>query len=168
MSAGVETMTLERNGYFPNSELPVLVYRGAVAQPVTAEAVKAVFARNDWPPQWVDTIFTYHHFHSTAHETLGVASGWAKLTLGGPGGRVVEIEAGDVIVIPAGVAHKLEESGGDFAVVGAYPPGQDWDILKGEEGEWDMAMQNLARVPLPRTDPLEGAGGNLPNVWGKE
>lgn len=156
MPDDVESILLQRNGQFPNSELPVIVYRGIVEGSVTADAVQTMFARNDWPPQWVDTIFDYHHYHSTAHEALGVVSGSARLVLGGPGARLVDVRPGDVVVLPAGVAHKLESSSDDFAVVGAYPPGQDWDILKGEDGDLERATANIARLPLPKTDPVGG------------
>lgn len=167
MTRDVESMVFGRNGYFPNSDLPVLVYRQAVEGAVTAEAVQSVFARNGWPPRWVDTIFDYYHYHSTAHEALGVVLGTGELAVGGPGERVLEIVQGDVVVLPAGVVHKLEQSSGNFAVVGAYPPGQDWDILKGEKGEWDMAIANISRVPLPDTDPVSGPDGPLPRLWNK-
>lgn len=162
-ASDAESMVLGRNGEFPNSDLPVIVYRGVIDGSVTAQAMQSMFADNDWPPQWVDTIFDYHHYHSTAHEALGVASGSARLALGGPGGRMVDIEPGDVIVIPAGVAHKLVSSSENFAVVGAYPPGQDWDILKGEKGEWERAAANIAHVPMPETDPVGGTA--LPQLW---
>jgi len=167
MTRAVETMVFGHNGHFPNSGLPVIVYRNAIAGPVTTEAVRAMFARNDWPPRWVDTIFDYYHYHSTAHEALGVVSGKGELAVGGPGERVLEIVQGDVVALPAGVVHKLEESSENFAVVGAYPPGQDWDILTGKDGEWDTAIANIARVPLPGTDPVEGVDGPLPGLWGK-
>ncbi|WMT85966.1 cupin domain-containing protein [Pelagibacterium sp. 26DY04] len=163
MHDDVESILLERNGQFPNSELPVIVYRGVGEGSATADAVQAMFARNDWPPQWVDTIFDYHHYHSTAHEALGVVSGSARLALGGPGARQVDVRPGDVVIIPAGVAHKLESSSDDFAVVGAYPPGQDWDILKGKDGDLERATANIARLPLPETDPVGGKA--LLELW---
>src|SRR5690606_37517102 len=81
MTRDVESMVFGRNGYFPNSDLPVLVYRQAVEGAVTAEAVQSAFARNGWPPRWVDTIFDYYHYHSTAHEALGVVSGTGELAV---------------------------------------------------------------------------------------
>lgn len=168
MAAEVECMVFGRNGNFPNSDLPVVVYRRVIEGKVTTESMQSLFARNQWPPQWVDAIFTYYHYHSTAHEVLGVVSGTAELAVGGPGERVLEIVQGDVVVIPAGVAHRLEESSDHFVVVGAYPPGQEWDIVKGEEGEWDKATTNIARVPLPLTDPVGGLSGPLLAVWDRD
>ncbi|WP_421951367.1 cupin domain-containing protein [Pelagibacterium sp.] len=164
-AGAVERLVLDDDGRFPNSALGVLVYRAAIEEGASAEAFKTLFSRNGWPAQWVGSIFGYHHYHSTAHEVLGVASGNARIALGGPQGRVVEVRDGDAVVIPAGVAHKLESSSADFAVVGAYPPGQDWDILTGEKGERETALANISNVPLPQTDPVQGEIGTLPGAW---
>lgn len=161
----VESEVFADDGNFPNSDLPVLIYRDALGGQVTAEALEELFKSNDWPPRWVDTIFDYHHYHSTAHEVLGVSSGSARVHLGGPSGKAFELTRGDVVVIPAGVAHKLDSASDDFAVVGAYPQGQDWDILKGEERERTIALDNLAAVPLPACDPVGGPQGPLVTIW---
>src|SRR5690606_8025516 len=93
--AGVpERLTFADYGQFPNSRLPALVYRGAVDGPSVA-AMKARFTAHGWFGQWAGGIFDYHHYHSTAHEVLGVASGSARVTLGGPEGEAVDLAAGD-------------------------------------------------------------------------
>jgi uncharacterized protein YjlB len=153
------------DGIFPNSRLPLLIYRSAV-EARTPEVLEALFASNGWPPQWRSGIYPFHHFHSTAHEVLGIASGQAHLMLGGPGGREFDVSAGDVIVIPAGVGHRRLKSSPDFLVVGAYPPAQHWDLLKGEPGERPRADENIAKVPVPESDPVGGKGGALVRVWG--
>lgn len=163
---GLRIETFFDDGTFPNSRLPLLFYEEALPRNgVGPEQFEALFAENGWPPAWRSSVFTYHHFHSTAHETLGVAAGSARLMLGGPEGRVFDVEAGDAIVIPAGVAHRRLDSSGDFLVVGCYPPGQSWDLLRGEPGERPGADHNIARVPLPRTDPVGGENGPLVQRW---
>ena len=155
----------EDDGQFPNSRLPLLLYAQAVEQP-SPEAMERLFARNGWPPAWRATVFTSHHYHSKSHECLGVASGHATLQLGGPKGREFKVSAGDVVVIPAGVVHKRIVSSADFLVVGCYPPGQeDWDLLRGNPDERPKADENIARVPLPKTDPVTGASGALLQHW---
>lgn len=161
----VERLAFSDDGRFPNSELPVLIYRGVVDPANATEAFKTLFNSNGWPAEWVDSVFTYHHYHSTAHEALGVASGSAELTLGGPEGETISVEPGDVVVIPAGVAHKLESSSDDFSVVGAYPDGQEWDVLTGEAGDRKVALPNIAAVPLPPADPVAGEHGPLIEYW---
>lgn len=160
---GLQVETFFDDGTYPNSGLPLLYYEQAL--PGGAAELEALFAANGWPPAWRASVFTYHHYHSTAHETLGVAAGEARLLLGGPEGREFDVTAGDVIVIPAGVAHRRLESSGDFLVVGCYPPGQDWDLLRGEAGDRPAADRNIARVPLPVSDPVAGANGPLLRHW---
>ena len=164
--AGLAVEHFGDDGRFPNSRLPLLVYRSALTPArCSPEALEALFDNCGWPPAWRSTIFTYHHYHSTAHETLGVAAGRARLMLGGPEGRVFEVQAGDVIAIPAGVVHRRLESSGDFLVVGCYPPGQDWDLLRGEAGDREIALRNIPSVPLPATDPVTGDATPLTGLW---
>jgi len=163
----IEHRVFADDGAIPNNRLPLIVYREAVAAGQAGpEAFEALFAENRWPPAWRAQVFTFHHYHSTAHEVLGVARGSARVMFGGPSGEAFEVEAGDVVVIPAGVGHCRLSSSGDFLVVGAYPPGQSWDLLRGDPGERPQADQNIARVPMPRTDPVEGEGGALVRLWG--
>lgn len=169
MAGRLEGLRVERffdDGTYPNSLLPLLFYEAALPRgAATPEAMEALFAACGWPPAWRASVFTYHHYHSTAHEALGVVRGSARLLLGGPEGREFEVEPGDVIVIPAGVAHRRLDSSADFLVVGCYPPGQDWDLRRGEAGDRPAADRNIERVPVPSTDPVGGAGGPLLTHW---
>ena len=69
------TMKLEENGKFPiNPELPVLVYKNVFnfAGGDPASTIEKVFAENNWAGSWRDGIYSFHHYHSTAHEALGI------------------------------------------------------------------------------------------------
>ena len=159
------------DGTFPNSRFPVLVYRGVA--PVTAgaaapEVFEALFRRNGWgSASWRNGLFQVHHYHSTAHEVLGVYGGSVRVQLGGPQGTPVELHAGDVVVIPAGVVHKNLGASPDFHVVGAYPAGTSPDMNYGQRGERPAADRNIERIPFPGADPVGGQGGELAVLWGK-
>lgn len=163
---GARAIRFADDGQIPNSKFPLLIYADALTgRDVTPEAMEELFCAHNWPPRWRASVFTYHHYHSTAHEVLGVASGSARLMMGGPEGEELEVLAGQVLVIPAGVGHKRLSSSDDFMVVGGYPPGADWDILKGEPGERPQADENIAAVPMPDSDPVQGANGALLKLW---
>jgi uncharacterized protein YjlB len=159
-----ETHRFADDGAIPNSPLPVLVYHGveAAADPGTCEAL---FGANGWGGHWRSQILYEHHFHSTAHEALGIVAGRASVMIGGPGGERFEVRAGDVLVLPAGTGHCRLESSDDLLVVGAYPPGQTWDMRYGDPGEHDEVLANIAAVALPEADPVLGPGGPLVELW---
>jgi uncharacterized protein YjlB len=162
----VETLLFEDNGVVPNNRLPLVLYRGALADDGDrAGACERMFAANGWPDAWRNGIYGHHHYHSTAHEVLGIARGDARVRLGGESGKIVELHAGDVVVIPAGVAHKREAASGDLLVIGAYPRGQRPDHCRAEQGMHDKAAVNVAGVPLPGADPVTGDAGPLLDCW---
>ncbi|QJD15557.1 cupin domain-containing protein [Paracoccus sanguinis] len=112
------------------------------------------FSANGWSGTWRGGVYARHHFHATTHEVLGCYAGTARLQLGGPAGEVHDIAAGDVVVIPAGLAHCNQGSSADFAVVGAYPGGVSPDLQDGA-GDAEVAL------PRPARDPVLGAGNGF-------
>jgi uncharacterized protein YjlB len=68
-----EIHLLQDAGAIPNSRLPLLVYH-EVGEALTARGCAALFARHGWLGSWVDGIYPFHHFHSTAHEVLGIVA----------------------------------------------------------------------------------------------
>ena len=71
---------LEADGNIPNNpRLPLLLYPCAVRLPEhdPANLFEELFAANDWVGCWRNGIFPFHHYHSTAHEVLGIYSGTA-------------------------------------------------------------------------------------------
>jgi uncharacterized protein YjlB len=162
-----EQFRFKDDGTFPNSVLPVLLYRAAITTQAEDRAYifEQQLAQNGWTNSWRNGVYSFAHYHSTSHEALGVYCGTATLRLGGKHGKNTEVQAGDVIVIPAGVAHQNIGASADFAVVGAYPEGRQWDVLRGRPGERPQADRNIAALPLPDNDPIYGAEGPLRQIW---
>lgn len=156
------------DGIYPNNVLPLLFYRSPLgtATEELATRFEDRFASNDWTNSWRGVVYEFAHYHSTTHEVLAVSRGYATLELGGPvNGSPIRLMAGDVIVIPAGVAHQQILASDDFEVVGAYPGGREWDVLKGHARERPAADNRIAALPIPSTDPLYGIDGPLPVIW---
>lgn len=162
-----EQLVFKDDGTFPNSTLPPLLYRQALRTKAKdpASVFEQRFDANDWTGSWRDGVFSFPHYHSTSHEVLGIYRGTAKLRLGGEHGKTITVQTDDVIVIPVGVAHQNLGASTDFGVVGAYPGGRRWDLLRGLPGERPQADRNIAAVPLPDNDPLYGANGPLRRIW---
>lgn len=165
----VQQLMLLDDGTFPNSNLPVLLYQKALEIPALLEGmqVKHLLHSNGWTNNWKGGIYTYHHYHSTTHEALAVIEGKATLLLGGPAGQYIEIQKGDLLVIPAGVAHKNTSREDDLVCIGGYPGGKDFDVLTGQTGERPMADRRIQSIPLPATGPLLGEEDELVNIWRK-
>ena len=111
-------------------------------------------------------MYSTTHFHSTTHEVLCVFSGKAKLCFGGednPQKVEAEIEQGDVVIVPAGVGHRLlEDPKGDFEMVGAYPKGKQWDMCYGKKGE-EEKVKGIDKLGWFEEDPVYGDQGPAVN-----
>jgi uncharacterized protein YjlB len=208
-----KTYHLPPTALIPNSPQPLIHYPKILSQDdISAEKVHKIFNRNGWQTQW---IFRYgpsqtSHYHSTTHECMAVLSGTATIRFGvadtvedlnesthgngkEDGGVELHAEAGDVFVIPAGVAHKTfdthdstfklltpggghiayaEEEGAalaaielsGFTMIGAYPAGGVWDFAKG--GDDVGAFEKVWSVHKPDKDPVLGeAPEGLCALW---
>ncbi|KAL3475513.1 hypothetical protein BJX99DRAFT_259283 [Aspergillus californicus] len=198
----------------PNSPRPLLHYKNALPRNPSTTHVNPVqvwdlFTKNEWAVSW---IFRYghtqlSHFHSQAHETMAVLSGTATIRFGvadtsddlernthgeawEDGSIELAAEAGDVFVIPAGVAHKTYDAKPEaefrlltpgeghgieaedprrilgeielsgFTMMGAYSGGR-WDFVTGG-GNYERVWG----VPKPGLDPVFGRGEEgLVRTW---
>jgi uncharacterized protein YjlB len=169
-SAELQIHLFEDDGTIPNNpKLPLILYQSALdfADNDPATVCEEVFAAHGWGDAWRNGIYPFPHYHSTAHEVLGIARGKARVRLGGEQGIEVTLGPGDVVVIPAGVGHQNLGSSPDLLVIGAYPRGQSWDLCRGEPDERPRVLESIARVPLPDADPVYGEAGPLIGHWRK-
>jgi len=167
VSNHVEHLRFDPSGGIPNNpRLPAIVRHDVEAIVDDPEACEELFASNGWAGSWRDGIFAFHHFHSNAHEALGIVSGEVTVLLGGPDGQEVRLASGDVVVLPAGTGHKRQAATPDLLVIGAYPRGQErYDLHRGDPAELEAVRANIARVPLPESDPVGGRRGPLVPAW---
>ena len=80
----VDYVYLYDDDTFPNNpRFPLLKYREAV--PIQGHDPAAIFERifndNSWVGSWRNGVYSMHHYHSSAHEVLGVYSGSALVQL---------------------------------------------------------------------------------------
>ncbi len=166
--AKVDVTLLEDDGIFPNNPyLPFLIYKGVLGlrDEDKIDVVENLFNSNKWTNAWRNGIFDYHHYYSNTHEVLGVFSGNAHVQIGGAHGIYFTIKRGDVLIIPAGVAHKCLKCSDDFMVVGAYPDNKIQDMKYGKLEERPEADKNISKVKIPDTDPVFGENGPLKHHW---
>lgn len=159
---------LPGEGSFPNNgHLALLVYRNAfrIEEKDSGKSILDLFESNGWSNAWRAGVYDYHHYHSITHEVLGVIQGSARIQFGGPSGISLLVEAGDVIIIPAGVAHKNLGGEENFKCIGAYPEGKNYDMNYGKPEERPKADENIKNVPLPESDPVFGINGPVIKEW---
>ena len=158
MTSEPQTFVFPPDKRMANSRLPVLVYRG-----VADGDFDALFTASGWVGLWHDGIYDFDHYHSNAHEVLGIGRGHATVQLGGDVGQPVDVAAGDVLVLPAGTGHRRISASSDLLVIGAYPPGQQhYEICRDLRPEAELRISKLA---LPATDPVRGKDGPLLKLW---
>lgn len=148
-----------------NFLLPLVVYRKAASAKDLASEFEKIFSSNGWEPAWRYGIYPFAHYHSTAHEVIGVYRGHASVLFGHTDGITLKLAAGDVVVIPAGTGHQCLESSADFHAVGAYPAGQEPDMMRADAGAIADARVRIDEVPMPETDPVLGSDGPLRELW---
>ena len=152
------------DGSIPNNpSLGVAIYRGAFQS--NPERIEQAFNENGWTNSWTNGVFDYHHYHSNIHEALGVRSGSAVLLIGGEQGQKLEVNTGDVAVLPAGTGHKKISGSEDFQIVGAYPGGVSPNKKTGKPDERPYVLEDIQNTPLPQTDPVYGNEGPLLKNW---
>ncbi len=143
---------------FPGSEIDLRLYQAVFDKADTALDAKfrKRFTANGWSLPWINGIFNFHHFHAEAHEALGCARGWVIVQFGGPNGPEFKLEAGDAVLIPAGVAHKNIDHSPNYCILGSYPHNQQADLRPGDPDEWNEVLHLLSLLRLWDKDPVTG------------
>lgn len=163
---------LHDDGETPNNpKCPLLLYCDVVLfgkDPDPAAIFEELFAANGWGRSWRNGIYDFLHFHSRSHEVLGIARGSARVQFGGLKGETLTLEAGDVVVLPAGTGHQRMAASSDLLVVGAYPPDGSYDETRPREIGHAEAKRYVAKVPLPAADPIYGPDGPLRYLWSSQ
>ncbi|KAI9751878.1 MAG: hypothetical protein M4579_005860 [Chaenotheca gracillima] len=159
---------IPRHDLLPNTSIqnhPLLIYHSAFTPAQTSASSIESHLRSTGvvTPQWRYTMYSTTHFHSTSHEVLCIAAGRARLCFGGeqnPDRVEPVLEKGDVVVVPAGVGHRLLEDFGGFEMVGSYPQGRQWDMCYGRKGEDEAGIgKRIAGLGWFERDPIYGDSG---------
>jgi uncharacterized protein YjlB len=155
-----ERIMFADDGETPNNPtFPLVLYRAAVPLPAGADPAaifERLFTQNGWQDGWRNGIFDFLHFHTGTHEVLGIAQGRASVQFGGQRGPILDVAAGDVVILPAGTGHQRRSGSRDLLVVGAYPAGGNYDHARPGEIDHDQAIAAIARVAEPSLNPLYG------------
>ena len=164
------TFRFDFDGEVPNSSLPALAYKSARDLSASKDPegdVEKLFKQNGWGrDMWRDGVYPYVHYHPKIHEALGVARGSAILRIGGDRGETLTVQAGDVLVLPAGTGHQRLSGSEDFCVIGAYPPEGEYSLFRaGDQAAYVQGLQAAPNVPIPASDPVHGPGGPLCQLW---
>ena len=152
----VRAYHLPPTALIPNSPYPLLHYPGILSKKAGTDHYDAgdvydMFTRNGWLVQW---IFRYgptqeSHYHSAAHECMAVLSGTATIRFGvadtsedleenthgkswESGALELHAKAGDVFVLPAGLAHKTYDT----------TPASFELLTPGRTAEWSQKLDN--------------------------
>ena len=166
----IVTKAFADDGDVPNHpRFPLIVYRGALDATNGRDlqsGFESLFHGNGWRWSWRNGIYPFHHYHSNAHEVLGIAGGAAEVRFGGEAGETFAVEAGDAVLIPAGVGHKRLSSGAGLYVIGAYAEPVSVDLWREGAEPKDEIRARIAALPLPAVDPVTGPTGPMFDHWG--
>jgi uncharacterized protein YjlB len=98
---------------------------------------------------------------------LGIVRGEALVQFGGDKGCNLTVQAGAVVVLPAGTGHRRLSASDDLLVVGAYPSSGSYDQWRPGEISHREALERIAKVPSPAQDPVYGRDGPLTRLWAR-
>lgn len=144
------------DGITPNSPFPVVLFTEVFEGEDLEKRFLATFRENNWTNNWLDSVQTKDHYHTTTHEVLAICKGEVRLRIGGNQGKLFHLKAGDALIIPAGVGHFSVDNSFEYVVAGGYPDGREWDMIYNDADQYEAAKRNIALVPLPTLHPITG------------
>lgn len=157
---------IQANGFFPNNpRFPLLLYKQTFVLTNQPQAIQELLQQNHWGKSWIGSLYDYHHYHSTTHEVLVMIEGEGTVQFGGDKGKIYEVHQGDVVIIPAGVAHKGLRLSRGFKCIGAYARDVDFDMNYGKAEEHPNVDEHIKDAGLPASDPVFGVHGLLFDYW---
>ncbi len=161
-----DLLLLDPDPIIPNSTLPVLIYRAAIA-PKNGKALgfKDLYNANDWHGVWRNGIYDFHHFHSISHEVLGIEAGRAQVRLGGDYRRQCRCRSRRCVDPPAGTVIAVSAPRPISASSAAIRAARSIRISCVRDS--DTALANIKAVALPKTDPVQGKDGSLLRLWAR-
>ncbi|OAL51509.1 hypothetical protein IQ07DRAFT_610369 [Pyrenochaeta sp. DS3sAY3a] len=165
-----ETYYLKPNKYSPNNSLPVLIYRNCL--PTSEDKATELLEGHAWVKKGTWGHIDVRHYHPNTHECYGVFVGDSTLLVGcgskdSQGGQEIKVQAGDVIVLPAGTSHCNTQSSKDYMYVGVYPQGApEYRYELGDDSiNHEALRKEIGDVALPAQDPVNGSAGPLLDLW---
>jgi uncharacterized protein YjlB len=164
----IEAFRFSDDGDVPNHpHWPMIVYQGVLdaGERDAASAFEDLFARNGWSDGWRNGIYAFPHYHSNAHEVLGIAAGEAVVRFGGLKGKELKVTKGDAVLLPAGTGHQRLSSSPDLLVIGAYPHGSGRDLMRSGETAKALIRNRIGQVAKPLKDPIAGEDGAMVSLW---
>ncbi|KAG8406567.1 hypothetical protein J3459_018651 [Metarhizium acridum] len=118
---------------------------------------------------WYDCLEADRLVSKICHLILaGIVSGRSTMLLGKINdgtGVDVEVQRGDVIVLPAGTAHSSIESTPDYFYIGVYPRRHPWWVNEHGQNPATHFRSTIRAVEMPEEDPVYGKDGPLLKLW---
>ncbi|KAF5121862.1 putative protein YjlB [Metarhizium anisopliae] len=186
MAQSVQCYYLSPNSDAPNNPLPVLHYRGVLPLEATEDMATKFLTANTWEKRGAWGHIGIRHFHPNTHECYGttvstleaedvgrlilagIVSGRSTMLLGkindGTGVHV-QVQRGDVIVLPAGTAHSSIESTPDYFYIGVYPRRHPRWVNEHGKTPATHFRSTIRAVEMPEEDPVYGKDGPLLKLW---
>ncbi len=113
---------------------------GRVAGGMLAEGIRQVAQGN--MPRASDLILTPANARRVADKLSELRGAAMKV------GQLLSMDAGDILIMPAGVSHEMVGHSDDVMLTGGYPDGRDWDNIQKEFHRGNVPTVNELNNPI--------------------